>query len=975
MKTSKFFFSTLIAAAAMTATAYAETYTVTGNVTGNANGNCVLGGDSVSNVSLTSDDLVVFNAASGHLHGYQGGSFVANMLLGENATNGDYAGYALAIYRGAGSATQTFSGDVSGAGDLGFFKAEANTTNYIFTGNVTALTGDIHAKTQYGNGGLQFGNGSAYSAIATDGVISNISGTGAIITSNKLVYSYAQSDSYVALSIDNSSISAGSLTFRGGANYVVNSDVTVSGALSVAAGTVTFGQNASLALVGMTASSVAGLDETQTGIQSGGVVYAIATGSGTISGLTTANVTVNGSAITSIAGDCRSVVGEEMVSIYNVGVNETVSYSNISSEDLAQTSLINVAGTLDMGTSSSGGVVNVFSGGGKVVWTNTNASHGTTINLGNSFTGTLQLSGNITSGSSLSLGGAEKLILDGVWFWGGNSLTVAAAVSLTDKKSITDRVADTHYYVDGGGIAYTNTFDASGKIVTIAGGINSFSGTTTIGTLNVSGGGAVEISGTAAIGALNLSGGTTTISGGTVTVENSTQVGGSAKLVLAAGGQRSVFRGNLEVNNGGTVELTGGDATGWGGAADSSIRLITINSGGVLHIKDRNGNQTFSNMALVLNGGTISGETAGDTFDLFNNGTTILAKGGASAENVVTSTISAGLNLRQDDSRVTVEEHGVLAVTGIVGDGSAGNHKLIKAGEGTLRLANANTYTGGTTISAGSVVVTNSNALGTGAVTLNGGDLDLRADVEINELNGVGEEALKSDIVNVSRDEYTLRVRKGDTDAGIVGLTEHNDGSEPQRSYTLSLEKFGTADDKLSLRNYLAAKKVMVAGGTLSWAQEAIDGKLNWGAIEESLFVKSGAQFELVLSDSSKTEDYALYVGRDVNLASGAKIVVDLSNVKAGGEEIVLNIIAANAINFDWTETPEASIVSEGSSLEDFVAVKGNEHLAAYVNQVWSYNEGVLSLTLAIPEPSLFGVLAGLGALALVGTRRRRKKA
>ena len=92
-------------------------------------------------------------------------------------------------------------------------------------------------------------------------------------------------------------------------------------------------------------------------------------------------------------------------------------------------------------------------------------------------------------------------------------------------------------------------------------------------------------------------------------------------------------------------------------------------------------------------------------------------------------------------------------------------------------------------------------------------------------------------------------------------------------------------------------------------------------------------------------------------------------------EEIVLNIIAANAINFDWTETPEASIVSEGSSLEDFVAVKGNEHLAAYVNQVWSYNEGVLSLTLAIPEPSLFGVLAGLGALALVGTRRRRKKA
>ena len=465
MKTSKFFFSTLIAAAAMTATAHSAEYAVQGSV--NANTTVAEG---VKLSDLTSSDTVVFNGASGFLVGWDNGSLDTNIVLTDN-------GETPAFTWGDGSSnteyTITFNGNVSGSGT---FKKQTKDSNkkqsYVFAGALSEFSGNFVNTEPNITSRLSFGNGA--SAVASE----NISGTGNINWAGQpVVYNYSQGD----LTIGNASIVAGALTFQGGANYVVNSDVTASGALSVAAGTVTFGRNASLALVGMTASSVARLDETQTGIQSGGVVYAIATGSGTISGLTTNNVTVNGSAVTSIAGDCRSVVGE--VAVYNVGVNETVSYSNISSDDLAQASLINVAGTLDMGTSSSGGVVNVFSGGGKVVWTNTNASHGTTINLGNSFTGTLQISGNITSGANLSLGGAEKLILDGVWFWGGNPLTVATAVELTDKKSITDRVADTHYYVDGGGIAYTNTFDASGKIVTIAGGINSFSGTTTIGTL------------------------------------------------------------------------------------------------------------------------------------------------------------------------------------------------------------------------------------------------------------------------------------------------------------------------------------------------------------------------------------------------------------------------------------------------------------------------------------------------------------
>ena len=245
------------------------------------------------------------------------------------------------------------------------------------------------------------------------------------------------------------------------------------------------------------------------------------------------------------------------------------------------------------------------------------------------------------------------------------------------------------------------------------------SGTLTIteGWMNVSGG-------TNSFGTLNIAGGTATFSGGATSTTNGVFVE-NAELYITTGGQYGVIRGKLTINNGGLVELSGWDSTGWGGGVNTT-NMIVINDGGRLHIKEPSTgyNQTFGGLDLILNGGTITGETASDTFDLFaaDNGagrvSTLTAKGGTSEDDIVVSTIQAGFNLRQNDTNIAVEEFGLLKATGVIGNGAQGNHKMIKVGAGTLWLGGENTYTGGTSIREGKVVAASANALGTAGVEI-----------------------------------------------------------------------------------------------------------------------------------------------------------------------------------------------------------------------------------------------------------------
>jgi autotransporter-associated beta strand protein len=212
---------------------------------------------------------------------------------------------------------------------------------------------------------------------------------------------------------------------------------------------------------------------------------------------------------------------------------------------------------------------------------------------------------------------------------------------------------------------------------------------------NISGTGALSKSGT---GSLTLSGnnsytGGTTINHGTLVASRNT-----------------LGTGAVVINNGGTLYVN----DQWvlcgindHGVAERNIGTLTINSGGILQFDATTG---FANGAtnLYLNGGLITGGPNNHRGDLFlYNGNEQITAGGAT-----TSTIASVIGLTGNNNSITVDGGSTLNITGLVknsdwagnGGGSGG---FIKAGNGTLTLAAANTYNGSTTVDAGTLAIQN----------------------------------------------------------------------------------------------------------------------------------------------------------------------------------------------------------------------------------------------------------------------------
>ncbi|EGE9793495.1 autotransporter outer membrane beta-barrel domain-containing protein [Salmonella enterica] len=386
-------------------------------------------------------------------------------------------------------------------------------------------------------------------------------------------------------------------------------------------------------------------------------------------------------------------------------------------------------------------------------------------------------------GTSLIKQGAGTLILNAEnTYTGGTTISggtlVATNVEALGSGDVTD---DAVLELNTGG-DFDNAISGSGQVVksgddvlTLS-GANSYSGGTLIsdGTLVASN---VEALGTGDVtdnATLEMN------TGGTFsnTISGSGQVVKSGDDVLTLSGANSYSGGTLISD--GTLVASNVDALGSGDVTDNAT--LELNTGGTFDNAisgsgkvEKSGDDalTLSGVNTYTGGTLISGGTliasnveALGTGDVTNNATLELNTGGTfdnaisgsgqvvkSGDDVLTlsgANSYSGGTLISDGTLVAsnVEALGTGDVTdnatlelntgGDFDNAISGSGQVVKSGDDALTLSGSNTYRGGTTISGGTLVATSVEALGTGDVTDNatlalntGGDF-------INNIGGTG---------------------------------------------------------------------------------------------------------------------------------------------------------------------------------------------------------------------------------------------
>ncbi len=411
---------------------------------------------------------------------------------------------------------------------------------------------------------------------------------------------------------------------------------------------------------------------------------------------------------------------------------------------------------LTMGGSSNSTVSGIISGSGGLTKSGTGTaflsgantySGGTLVSAGVLQGDTTSLQGAITNNASIvfnqSTNGAYGSVLSGSGTLikiGASTLTLSAANDFTGAMSISNGAVRLSNATGAGTTAGGITV-ANGAALELTGGIAVGAEALALNGSGISSGGALRsVSGNNSYaGAITLGSAssittdanTFTISGGITGTGLALTIGGAGTTVISTTGINTSTGGTVVKNGTGTVTVSAASSfTGAVEVNEGVFRVanntalgttaggVTVASGAVLELSN---SVTVGAEALTLNGTGIANGGALRSISGNNTygGAITLASDSEITSTTATLTLSGAIT--GTGRNLIIDGSGNVTMSGALNTSTGGS--LTKTGAGVLTMSAAGNFTGGTTLSAGTIRVGNDTALGTGALNLNAGTL------------------------------------------------------------------------------------------------------------------------------------------------------------------------------------------------------------------------------------------------------------